>query len=269
MTIVSLILSAAVIAVALSVIMSGAWLIRQQTGNSGWVDTVWTAGLGIVGIGASLLLPPHDFPPREMIVAVLIALWSARLGMHIAARAATMSDDPRYAKLAQDWGEAAPRRMFVFLQQQAFGSVPLVLSVYLAAKNPAPTMRAQDYIGIAIVLIAVIGEAIADGQLRRFKADHANRGKVMDRGLWALSRHPNYFFQWFGWLAWPVIAIDLSGGYLFGWLALMAPAVMYWILRHASGVPPLEEHMERTRGSAYGDYQRRTSVFFPAPPKAK
>lgn len=269
MTIVFLILSVAVIALTMSVIMSGAWLIRHRTGNSGWVDTVWTAGVGVVGIGASLLLPPHDFPPREMIVAVLIALWAARLGMHIAARAASMPDDPRYAKLAQDWGDAAPRRMFVFLQQQALGSVPLVLSVYLAAKNPAPVLRAQDYIGVAILLIAVIGEGIADGQLRRFRADPANRGKVMDRGLWSWSRHPNYFFQWLGWLAWPVIAIDLSGGYLYGWLALIAPAVMYWILRHASGVPPLEEHMERTRGAAFKDYQRRTSVFFPAPPKAK
>lgn len=268
MTIVFLILSIAVIAGAMSFIMAGAWLIRQRTGNSGWVDTVWTAGVGMVAIGASLLLPPHDFPPREMFVAVLIALWAARLGMHIAARAASMPDDPRYAKLAQDWGKDAPRRMFVFLQQQAIGSVPLVLAVYLAAKNPAPMMRAQDYIGIAILLIAVIGEAIADRQLRRFTSDPANRGKVMDRGLWSWSRHPNYFFQWLGWLAWPAIAIDLSAGYLYGWLALIAPAVMYWILRHASGVPPLEDHMERTRGDAFRDYQRRTSVFFPAPPKS-
>ena len=179
MTFAFLVLAAAVIAVALSIIMSGAWLIRERTGNSGWVDTTWTAGLGMVGIGAALLLPPHNFPPREMFVAVLIALWAARLGMHIAARSAKISDDPRYAKLAADWGERAPQRMFVFLQQQAFGSVPLGLSVYLAAKNPAPMMRTQDYIGIAIVLVAVTGEGIADGQLRRFKADRANRGKVL------------------------------------------------------------------------------------------
>jgi steroid 5-alpha reductase family enzyme len=261
-------LSVAVIAVALSIIMSGAWLIRQRTGNSGWVDTVWTFGLGLVGIGAALLLPPHDFPPREMVVAVLIALWAARLGMYIAARTTKISDDPRYAKLAADWGEAAPRRMFVFLQQQALGTVPLVLSVYLAAKNPAQMMRIQDYIGIAIVLIAVIGEALADGQLRRFKADPANHGKILDSGLWAWSRHPNYFFQWFGWLAWPVIAIDLSGGYLYGWLALMGPAVMYWVLRYATGVPHLEAHMERTRGAAFAEYQRRTSLFFLAPPRS-
>ncbi len=253
------------IAVALSVVMVGAWLIRERTGNSGWVDATWTIGLGVVGIGAALLLPPHNFPPREMTVAVLIALWSARLGIHIAMRSATKPDDPRYARLAADWGAAARRRMFVFLQQQALGSVPLALTLYLAAKNPVPAMRAQDYLGIAILLIAVIGEAIADGQLRRFQANPANRGKILDRGLWAWSRHPNYFFQWFGWLAWPVIAIDLSGGYGYGFLALIGPAVMYWVLRYATGVPHLEAHMERTRGEAFMRYRQRTSPFFPMP----
>ena len=263
-----LLFSIAAIAIALSLIMSLAWVIQQRTGNSGWVDTTWTVGLGLVGIGAAIFLPPHDFPPREMTVAVLISLWAARLGAHIAARSARIVDDPRYAKLAQDWGAAAPRRMFAFLQQQALGSVPLALSIYLAAKNPAPAMRLQDYVGIAIALVAIAGEAIADHQLRRFKSDPSNHGRILDTGLWAWSRHPNYFFQWFGWLAWPVIAIDTGGGYAFGWLVLIGPAVMYWVLRYATGVPHLEAHMERTRGAAFHQYRRRTSLFFPAPPKS-
>jgi steroid 5-alpha reductase family enzyme len=267
MTIGVLLLALVAIAVALSAIMTGAWIIQQRTGNSGWVDTTWTFGLGIVGIAAALMLPPHDFPPREMAVAVLIALWAARLGIHIAARTAKIKDDPRYAKLAQDWGRDAPRRMFLFLQQQAAGSVPLALAVYLAAKNPAPSMRMQDYAGFAIVLIAILGEAIADWQLRKFQSHPENRGKILDTGLWAWSRHPNYFFQWFGWLAWPVIAIDLAGGYPYGWLALAGPAVMYWVLRYATGVPHLEMHMERTRGEAFEEYKRRTSLFFPGPPR--
>jgi steroid 5-alpha reductase family enzyme len=156
--------------------------------------------------------------------------------------------------------------MFVFLQQQAAGSVPLALAVYLAAKNPVPAMRLQDYLGFGIVLIAIVGEAIADWQLRRFQKNPANRGKVLDHGLWAWSRHPNYFFQWFGWLAWPVIAI--GGGYAFGWLALIGPAVMYWVLRYATGVPHLEAHMARTRGAAFEEYQRRTNLFFLGPRKA-
>ncbi len=266
MTIGILLLSILAIAAALSAIMTGAWLIQRATGNSGWVDTAWTFGLGLVGIGAALFLPPHDFPPRELAVAFLIALWAARLGVHIAARTAKITDDPRYAKLAEGWGEDAPRRMFFFLQQQAFGSVPLALAVYLAAKNPTPMMRWQDYLGFAIVLVAIVGEAIADWQLRQFQKNPANRGRILDSGLWAFSRHPNYFFQWFGWLAWPAIAIGV--GYPFGWLALIGPAVMYWVLRYATGVPHLEAHMERTRGAAFDEYRRRTNVFFPGARRA-
>ena len=124
-------------------------------------------------------------------------------------------------------------------------------------------MRMQDYIGIAICLVAVIGEALAEGQLRRFQRSPANREKILDTGLWAWSRHPNYFFQWFGWLAWPVIAIDLTGGYPFGWLALARAAVMYWVLRYATGVPHLETHMLRTRGARFHEYQApHQPVFF-------
>ena len=255
------------IAVSLSIIMTGAWLIQQRTGNSGWVDTTWTFGLGLVGIAAALALSPQAFPLREMAVAVMIAAWALRLGVYIAWRTTGITDDPRYAKLAEGWGDSAPRRMFFFLQQQAFGSVPLALAVYLAAKNPAPSLRALDFIGFAIIAIAISGEAVADWQLRRFQSSPHNRGKILDTGLWAWSRHPNYFFQWFGWLAWPVIAIDLSGGYAYGWLALTGPAIMYWVLRYATGVPHLERHMERARGVAFDAYKRRTSLFFPAPPK--
>ncbi len=263
MTIAIFFLSVVIMTVALSILMAGAFAVQRATGNSGWVDTIWTFAIGLVGIGAALLLSPHAYPPREMAAAFLIALWAARLGIHIAARTTKISDDPRYAKLAQDWGDDAPRRMFVFLQQQALGSVPLVLSIYLAAKNPTPAMRLQDYVGFAIVLVAILGEAIADRQLRNFRNDPANRGRILDRGLWAWSRHPNYFFQWFGWLAWPVIAI--GGGYAVGWLALMGPVAMYWVLRYATGVPHLEAHMARTRGAAFEEYKRRTNLFFPGP----
>ena len=80
-----------------------------------------------------------------------------------------------------------------------------------------------------------------------------------------MSRHPNYFFEWLGWLAYPLFAIDLSGGYPAGWFALAAPAFMYWLLVHVSGIPPLEQQMLRTRGDAYRAYQQRTRAFVPLP----
>jgi steroid 5-alpha reductase family enzyme len=108
---------------------------------------------------------------------------------------------------------------------------------------------------------------MADRQLHAFKANPRNKGCVCDAGLWSLSRHPNYFFEWLGWLAYPLLAIDLARSYDWGWLALLAPAGMYWLLVYVSGIPPLEAHMLRSRGAVFRDYQVRTSAFFPMPPK--
>jgi steroid 5-alpha reductase family enzyme len=113
---------------------------------------------------------------------------------------------------------------------------------------------------------ALLGAALADEQLRRFRANSANRGKICDRGLWSWSRHPNYFFEWLGWVAFPLIA--LSGGDLIGLTAFAAPILMYVLLAHVSGVPPLEAHMKRSRGAAFEAYCARVNVFFPGPPKS-
>ncbi|RYE88632.1 MAG: DUF1295 domain-containing protein, partial [Hyphomicrobiales bacterium] len=98
-------------------------------------------------------------------------------------------------------------------------------------------------------------------QLTAFKRKPQNRGKVCDTGLWGLSRHPNYFFEWLFWVAYPLIGI----GYDLGWVALLAPALMYWLLVHASGIPPLEAHMMRTRPEAFAAYKRRVRPFWPIP----
>jgi steroid 5-alpha reductase family enzyme len=256
----------AAIAVALSVLMAGAWAVQQRTGNSGWVDTIWTFSLGLVGAG-SALWPVGGAAPttRQWLVAALVAIWSLRLGSHIAARTAKITDDPRYAAFAKEWGVDSPRKMFIFLQNQGFGSIPLVFSILVAARFPSGALRLQDALGVLILLIGISGEALADAQLKRFRADPINKGRVCDIGLWRWSRHPNYFFEWFGWLAYPVIAI--SPDYPWGWVTLLAPLFMYWILVHVTGIPPLEQQMLRSRGERYRDYQSRTSMFFPMPQK--
>jgi steroid 5-alpha reductase family enzyme len=143
------------------------------------------------------------------------------------------------------------RRMFWFLQTQAMVGVVLVISAVLEAQNGNPDLRIQDVLGIAILAAAISGEAIADQQLRRFKADPSKQGAVCDTGLWRWSRHPNYFFDWLGWLAYPLIALDSSGHNPYGWLALLGPACMYWALVHVSGIPPLEDHMLRSCGDVF------------------
>jgi steroid 5-alpha reductase family enzyme len=260
----------AAIAVALSVLMAGAWAVQQRTGNSGWVDTIWTFSLGLVGAG-SALWPVGSAAPnaRQWLVAALVAIWSLRLGSHIAARTAKISDDPRYAAFAKEWGVDSPRKMFIFLQNQGFGSIPLVFSIFVASRFPSDALRFQDTLGALILFIGIAGESLADAQLKRFRENPANNGRVCDAGLWRWSRHPNYFFEWFGWLAYPMIAIspDYPLYYPWGWATLLAPIFMYWILVHVTGIPPLEQQMLRSRGERYRDYQLRTSMFFLLPPQ--
>jgi steroid 5-alpha reductase family enzyme len=260
----------AAIAVSLSILMTMAWAVQQRTGNSGWVDTIWTFAVGLTGAGSALWPVAGASPnPRQWLVAALVAIWSLRLGVHIAIRTAGISDDPRYAAFAKEWGVNSARRMFVFLQNQALGSIPLVFAIFVAARFPLATLRAQDYLGALILVAGIAGEALADAQLKRFREQEANKGRVCDAGLWRWSRHPNYFFEWFGWLAYPVIAIstDHPLQYPWGLAALLAPAFMYWILVYVTGIPPLEAQMLRSRGDRYREYQSRTSVFFPLPPQ--
>jgi steroid 5-alpha reductase family enzyme len=260
----------AAIALSLSILMAGAWAIQQRTGNSGWVDTIWTFSLGLVG-AASALWPVAGAAPnaRQWLVACLVAIWSLRLGVHIAVRTADIADDPRYAAFAREWGVDAPRKMFVFLQNQGLGSIPLAFAIFVAAHAPHDALRLQDYLAALVLLAGIAGEAFADAQLKNFRDNPANQGRVCDTGLWRWSRHPNYFFEWLGWLAYPLIAIspDYPLSYPWGFATLLAPAFMYWILVHVTGIPPLEQQMLRSRGARYRDYQARTSIFFPLPPR--
>ena len=254
------------LALSLSVLMAGAWVVQQRTGNSGWVDTIWTFSVGLVGAAGALWpFGSSDLNARQWLVAGLVVIWSLRLGIHIAGRSSGIKDDPRYAEFARDWGDAAPRRMFLFLQNQALGSIPLVFAIFVAAHVPVAELRPRDYLGVLVLLVGIAGEALSDGQLKQFRHQPTSKGQVCDVGLWGWSRHPNYFFEWLGWLAYPVIAISLNDPW--GWATLLAPAFMYWILVHVTGIPPLEAQMLRSRGERYRAYQARTSIFFPWPPR--
>lgn len=252
--------------VALSLIMAGAWVIQQRTRNSGFVDAIWTFGLGAVGIVSALApLTASGTTTRQIVVALIMLAWSLRLGIHIMRRSRGRSDDPRYAALIRQWVSHASRQMFILLQKQALVTLPLALSILVAAHNPAPFGRVQDWLGILVIFAGIVGEGLADRQLHNWLATHKEGERICDRGLWRWSRHPNYFFEWVFWLAFPFFAIALSGGYAPGWLTLAAPVCMYWLLVHVSGIPPLEQHMVAKHGDAYRAYQARTRAFFPLP----
>lgn len=247
--------------------MAFAWSIARRPGKSGWTDAIWSYATGAGGAAAALATPYGVFE-RHLLIAGLIGLWGARLGTHIARRSAKGHDDPRYAALRKQWGAAWQSRLFTFLMIQAAAGFILILSVLAAASNPAPFPVWSDWVGLGVALIAVAGEAIADRQLRDFAADPSHKGKVMDRGLWGWSRHPNYFFEWLGWWAYALIAIGPAGAWSLGFVALSGPAFIYWLLVYASGIPPLEQHMLASRGDAFRDYQRRVNAFFPGFPRS-
>lgn len=256
-------------AVGLSLVMAAAWAVQRKTGQGGWADVFWSFGLCAAGAGAALYPVDGAPDPRQWLAAGLVALWGVRLGSHIAARSLSGPEDARYARLREDWGDRFQARLFGFLQLQAGAAAVLVLPILLAAHSRQGPLGLQDALGAGLLLAGVVGAGFADRQLAAFKADSKTTpDRVMDRGLWAWSRHPNYFFEWLGWCAWPVLAIDLGGERPWGWLALIGPAYIYWLLTRVSGIPPLEEHMRRSRPEAFARYAARTPVFFPRPPKA-
>jgi steroid 5-alpha reductase family enzyme len=253
-------------AVLVSLAMSIAWLIQRQTRNAGWVDVCWTFATGLAGI--LFALAPIGWPLtwRNWAVALLAAAWSLRLGLHIVQRTAGGTEDPRYTEYRHKWGAQYQPKMFGLLQVQALFAFLPAVSMLLAARNPAPGLRVLDIAALLVIAVALVGEAVSDRQMHAFRAAPTNKGKVCDTGLWRFSRHPNYFFEWLGWLAYPLFAIDAA--WPWGWLAFVAPAVMYWLLVYVSGIPPLEEQLLKTRPDAFRAYQSRTNAFFPGPTRA-
>lgn len=252
----------ALVTAGLSGVMALAWAVGRRPGLSGWIDAAWVFATGTAGLVYALAAGG----PRGALVAVLVAAWALRLGLHIAARAARGGEDPRYARLKADWGDRADARLFRFLQLQAAAGALLALAVGLAAANPAPFPGPLDLLGAAIVGLALAGEAVADAQLAACR----RRGERLCRdGLWAWSRHPNYFFEWLVWVGLALVAVDPGLAWPWGLLALAAPAYVWWLLTRVSGLPPLEAHMARTRGEAWRAYAAVTSSFLPRPPRRR
>jgi steroid 5-alpha reductase family enzyme len=242
-------------------LMGALWLVWRRRGNAGIVDVAWsiaTAALGVV-----FALSASGDPNRRWIVASMAAAWGLRLGLHLWLRVARESEDGRYQALRQTWGDAAARNLFVFFQVQALWAVLFALPMLAAAGGQAP-VGPWDLVGAGIYLVAVTGEALADRQLARFKADPANRGRVCRDGLWHYSRHPNYFFEWMHWWAY----VALGAGAPLWWVPPLAVAAMGWFITRVTGIPPTEAQALRSRGDAYRAYQRTTSAFVPWPPRA-
>jgi steroid 5-alpha reductase family enzyme len=242
-------------------LMFAVWLIQRRTRNAGIVDFAWTLGIGACVLAFASLADGQ--PVRRAVVAVLTGAWSLRLAWHLALRLSREPEDGRYQALREWAGPRAELALFVFFQMQAAWVVIFALPQYLVVQNTAP-LGWTDAAALFVMLASLVGEAWADAQLAAFRRDERNRGQVCRAGWWRYSRHPNYFFEWLHWWAYPLLAVGLGWP---GLLTLLGPAVMLLFLLKVTGIPPTEARALRSRGEAYREYQRTTSAFFPWLPK--
>jgi steroid 5-alpha reductase family enzyme len=235
------------------------WIVQARTSNAGWGDVGWafsfafTTGWYAWSCGGDL----H----RRIAVAALASLWSARLGLYLVVRlTGEHAEDGRYLFYRSAWGAHIQAKFLAFFLAQGVFEFLFSIPFFVVARNATPFPHPLELATIALLVIAVIGEGIADAQLRAWKHNPANKGKTCRAGLWSVSRHPNYFFQWLSWVGW-ACAASASGGT--AWLAWLAPAGMLFLLLKVSGIPPTEAQSVRSRGDDYRKYQREVSAFFP------
>jgi steroid 5-alpha reductase family enzyme len=249
---------AAIGTAALVVMMLLIWLISTRKNNAGYVDVGWSFGLAILAIWYAWQGP--GFPLRKWIMAGMVTLWGLRLGLHLLRRITREPEDGRYQQLRSEWrGKNVNLRFLFFFEFQAVLDVILAVPLLIAVFNSDPQLNILEYIGVSLWLVAVIGEAIADAQLAAFKRDPNNRGKVCQKGLWNYSRHPNYFFEWFVWIAWSTYALASP----WGWLGLISPVLMLIFLYRVTGIPATEAQSVRSKGAEYAKYQHTTSALIP------
>lgn len=235
-----------------------AWGRQLRTRDATSVDLWWTAGIALT---ATLHAgTAQGWPPRRILVLVLVWIWAARLIGHLWRRVG-QGEDGRYAEVRRRAGERAGAVFLAVYLAQAGLVVLLGLAFVPIARATEAGWRASDALALAVFAMALAGESVADRQLQRWRDDPGNRGRTCRAGLWRLSRHPNYFFEWLHWTTYPILGLGLAHG----WLVWLAPLGMFLLMRFFSGVPPAEAQALRSRGEDYRAYQLETSAFFPLP----
>jgi steroid 5-alpha reductase family enzyme len=248
---------------AIAALMLAAWVVSLAIRDASIVDIVW--GLGFVLVAWVSFAVADGSDARRALVVVLTTLWGVRLAGYLAWRNLGQGEDYRYQAMRRRHGARFGLvSLFLVFGLQGLGMWTVSLPVQAAQVPDTPSgLVALDYVGLALWCAGMFFETVGDLQLARFRSDPSNGGKVMDRGLWRYTRHPNYFGDFCVW--WGLGAIALATGE--AWWALAGPLVMTVLLMRVSGVPMLERHM-RKRRPGYEDYARRTSAFFPRPPRA-
>ena len=235
------------------------WGVSLRLRDASIADPFWGPGFFLVTLAYLAAAP--QVAPRAILVALLVGLWAARLGLHLVARNRSHGEDPRYAAMRARHGPRFSRvSLFTVFWLQA-GILWIVSLPVLGAVGGSAALGPWDLTGTLVFLAGFVIESLADAQLRRFRADPANRGRTLNTGLWRYSRHPNYFGDAVLW--WGLWLIAVGGG---AWWSAVGPLLMTFLLVKVSGVALLERSLMESR-PGYADYVKRTSAFVPWPPR--
>jgi len=244
-------------------LMTALWLVSLRLKNASIVDIFWGAGFVLCN-WVYLALTPDGTPERKWLAAVLVTVWGLRLSGYILWRNAGKAEDFRYRKWREENGAAWWWKSYlrVFLLQ---GLLMWLISAPLLANQIGrkPGLIWLDYVAVAVWAIGFFFEAVGDLQMARFRANSANKGKVLDHGVWHYTRHPNYFGDSTQW--WGYYLLALAAG---GWWTLWAPLMMTGLLLRVSGVTLLERSLKETK-PGYKEYVESTSAFIPWFPKKR
>jgi steroid 5-alpha reductase family enzyme len=248
------------------VLMAFALIINQMTKRAGIVDVMWSFCILVNSVYCAIFNQQGDSSTR-LVIGMIGVLWFGRLGLHLLVRYQHESkEDGRYANMRAASGKLVLPVFTLFFVFQA--GLAVLFSIPMWWLTQIPTSAWSQYhhfvlIGAGIwLLFALWGETTADRQLTQFRTSKQNHGKTMRSGLWAYSRHPNYFFEWLHWFVYPIIGIE-AGLYAL-WLY---PILMFLFLYYVTGIPFTEKQALISRGDDYRLYQQQTSLFFPRSPR--
>ena len=233
------------------------WLISVRIRNYGLLDAAWSYGVAILAPFYAWMGPGDA--TRKWTLTVIGVAWSLRLGTYILRRVISHhpAEDARYQTLRARWPGSG--MFLLFFQLQAVLVVIFSLPFLLISFNLEPGLKTLEVIGLAVALLSLGGESLADAQMKAFKADPGNQGKVCQDGLWHYSRHPNYFFEFMIWVGFSLAALASP----WGWTTVVCPLLMLHFLLNVTGIKLSEEYSLKSKGGAYRDYQRTTSAFVP------
>ncbi len=235
------------------------WALSVRISDSSIIDLFWAPAFSVI---AWPLIIEGGLTPRGVLLGVLLSVWGVRLAAYLAKRNLGHGEDKRYTAMRKKHGEAWWwRSLFIVFGLQ--GGLAWLVSwpVRVVAVSAASEWQWTDAVATALVVFGIAFEALGDWQLSRFKADPANKGKIMDRGVWRYTRHPNYFGNFVLW--WGFGVFGLAAG---AWWSLVGPLVMSVLLLKVSGKDLLEQGMRSRPG--YDAYIAKTSGFVPLPPRA-